>query len=715
MIMKLDLVKKLINMLPDGPKKEELLARLKQVEREKGGLHDIFEFAPKGHIKIEKIDSEGNVVGVLADQPNMVVKGAEEILLRAFSGDPDRVLYKIRVPKKDSTGALISPKYHVALPAGVSTLFTGDQLNVPPNHVWKAVNDADFDIYYSYRPRTLYLKDDVSDQVGKVAFKIYATPVTGSVPISSELYSTATNMFIGLGDGKNYTVPFTDPRLTISTGFVDDGGARTATTVGETITFKQKISNFVLSYQKSNTGGQITVSINGVPQPVIETLDSSLVTPVVESKTYSGLSLDTETTVEIKFSGADASVASPKVTITEIRFDALDPNMTSMIHEFENFTKVFDTVTSYSTSNVPDPVTGKYFFQLNNYPVDPASVSIDYNNTTLTQVDSIDKVTEGKYFVDAVHGKVYFSRTLSNLLVKYNITGEIYALKAASALTPTTVTRTITGEVPAGAIDGTNKVFQLSEANLVSGTEVVKKTSGGVTTTLVKGTDYTIDYTKGTITFIDTKQPKAGDTLTVDYQSKSNARQFIADFEIDPSKGDTVKIKDYATGKTLTMVTDPNQFKRGTFMLDTTGANKKLITISDRTADAPDLTPNIANYEILYTSYQKPGFPTQYTRAVIEKPKAGIAYPWYQLDKGTVSFVAEFPEGVPAYDVTIREMGLFNGPRKDDNIEGFDNTPVDAFSLVRIGETRKEVSTGIRVTWTITLLNKDGQPFTGGF
>jgi hypothetical protein len=60
-------------------------------------------------------------------------------------------------------------------------------------------------------------------------------------------------------------------------------------------------------------------------------------------------------------------------------------------------------------------------------------------------------------------------------------------------------------------------------------------------------------------------------------------------------------------------------------------------------------------------------------------------------------------------------MGLFDGPRADDKIEGFTNYPVDAFSLVRVGETRKEVTTGIRVTWTITLLNKDNQPFTGGF
>src|SRR5690606_19910773 len=118
--------------------------------------------------------------------------------------------------------------------------------------------------------------------------------------------------------------------------------------------------------------------------------------------------------------------------------------------------------------------------------------------------------------------------------------------------------------------------------------------------------------------------------------------------------------------------------------------------------------------EVTYKSKERPGVPTNYARAVIEKPKTTNEYPWFELDKGSVRFVAEFPEFTPAHNITIREMGLFDGPRADDKISGYYNYPVKAFSLVRVGETRKEVNTGIRITWTITLMNSEGQPFQGG-
>src|SRR5690606_2655299 len=98
---------KLLALLPEGQKKDELIEKLSTL-RKKGktggqGLHDEFSLKPVGHIQIEEIDQNGEVVGVLADQPNLVVDGAEEILLRAFSGDPDRILYKNRVLKSSSS------------------------------------------------------------------------------------------------------------------------------------------------------------------------------------------------------------------------------------------------------------------------------------------------------------------------------------------------------------------------------------------------------------------------------------------------------------------------------------------------------------------------------------------------------------------------------------------------------------------------------------
>src|SRR6185437_9320587 len=113
--MNMNVINRLMSMLPEGEKKNALRQKLesltsKSQKRGGDGLQDTFEFKPTGHIKIEAIDESGNVVGTLADQPNLVVNGAEEILLRAFSGDPNRVLYKNR-KVLDATG--VTGKIHI--------------------------------------------------------------------------------------------------------------------------------------------------------------------------------------------------------------------------------------------------------------------------------------------------------------------------------------------------------------------------------------------------------------------------------------------------------------------------------------------------------------------------------------------------------------------------------------------------------------------------
>ncbi|WP_067924146.1 hypothetical protein [Alicyclobacillus shizuokensis] len=626
--MDLKTVEKLVSMLPDGPKKNEFLAKLRAArQRNQGGLHDTVEYRPVGHIKIEAIDEEGKVTGVLAEQPNLVVHGAEEILLRAFAGDPERCLYKNRIPKTNP-----SPVYFVALPDGVfsTTDSAGNtQLNHKPNTFWAAVNDADFNITYSYRPITMWIKQVTpSPQPDKVAFQIYSSPVSDGIPISSEIYSSATNMFIGIGDGLRKSVPLSDTRLTWTAGFAADAsGHMVSTTVGDTVSFAEKISNFAVSYQKSNTGGQIGVYINGVLKETIETYDSSLDTPVEEQKVYDSLDPTVATNVELRFAGADESIASPQLVITDLQWDALQVSDASLIHEFENYTNVFDTPSAFSTTT-----TSPFTVQLPNYPVDPESVVVTYNNVTLTQVQKQSDVVDGTYYVDGLHGKLYFSRALSHLLITYNTTGEIYNLVNPAILTSVTA-------------------------------------------------------------------------------NSRPAWEFVHEEKYRPTDG-TIIVRNPDTGAQYTQVSADTAMGQGKFMIDTAdGANKNIGIIIDQ-QDPDGNTPT--KLEILFKSVDRPGVPTGYTRQVIQKPKSGVGYPWYSLDSGSVSFVTEFPAGVPAGDVTIREMILADGPRVEDGIPGYNNYPVHTFSLVRVGETRKESTTGIRVTWTITLQNSSGQPFTGG-
>lgn len=89
-------------------------------------------------------------------------------------------------------------------------------------------------------------------------------------------------------------------------------------------------------------------------------------------------------------------------------------------------------------------------------------------------------------------------------------------------------------------------------------------------------------------------------------------------------------------------------------------------------------------------------FSTNYERAAITRPSPGSPnYPWYDLSRARIYFIADFPPGVPNYPVKVREIGLFDF---SDNI-----SISKMFSIVRPGETVKEVDTGLRITWEIRL------------
>src|SRR5690606_4288087 len=112
-------------------------------------------------------------------------------------------------------------------------------------------------------------------------------------------------------------------------------------------------------------------------------------------------------------------------------------------------------------------------------------------------------------------------------------------------------------------------------------------------------------------------------------------------------------------GVEMTLATTPEELGDGKFMLDE--ADNKVIKVAQKDASGELITI----VEVTYKSKERPGVPTNYARAVIEKPKTTNEYPWFELDKGSVRFVAEFPEFTPAHNITIREMGLFDGPRAD--------------------------------------------------
>lgn len=702
--MNKNLIQKMLDLLPDGRKKERLISKYKRVLESKnggeGGLQDSFELEPKGHIKIEEIDSSGKVLGVLADQSNLVVNGAEEILLRSFSGDPNRILFKNRLPKQDETEIFFIEEGKLS----GENLFDGDQLLHSPNVLWSAVDDSKFDVGYGYFPITVYIKEETSTEYGKKAFRIYKDAVPGSVPLSAEIYSTYTNMFIGIGEGKHYKLNMNDPRLIFSEGFSPSEDAAQTSVEKHEVKYIGKISRFALDYEVTNKGAKIEIYVNGSLRDTVDSLDESLSNPITKSIEYDGFDNTVETEIKIVHAGANSDIENPEMTLKALYVDELTKDMNGLIKEFKNFESEFLTPAVYNTTPM-----GPYTIQLPNFPVKKGSVEIKYNELIFTEVDSPDKLTDNTFYLDDLHGVIEFNRALAGVNITYSITGEIYDTELPDTMTATNVSYVTASdlkqsETPVGVVNGLNKTFTLTKKNIKKDTVIIKKSGIDLDESDISQ----IDYSTGEVVL--EVAPNSGETITAEYvyvheeTTTIDANKYTTPYEI---KEGTLRLFDQ-NGEELQRAENKQDFGDGKYML--VEGNKRAVLISLKNKDSESIT----RIEAIYKSDEKPGVPTNYSRAVIEKPKTVNEYPWFELDKGAVRFVAEFPELKPSHNVTIREMGLFDGPRMDDKIAGFNNYPVKAFSLVRVGETRKDVNTGIRITWTITLLNEEGKPFQGG-
>lgn len=694
----------MLDLLPEGRKKERLISKYKRVLESKNGgesgLQDSFELEPKGHIKIEEIDSSGKVLGVLADKSNLVVNGAEEILLRSFSGDPNRILFKNRLPKQDETEIFFIEEGKLS----GENLFDGDQLLHSPNVLWSAVDDSKFDVGYGYFPITVYIKEETSTEYGKKAFRIYKDAVPGSVPLSAEIYSTYTNMFIGIGEGKHYKLNMNDPRLIFSEGFSPSEDAAQTSVEKHEVKYIGKISRFALDYEATNKGAKIEIYVNGSLRDTVDSLDESLSNPITKSIEYDGFDNTVETEIKIVHAGTNSDIEKPEMTLKALYVDELTKDMNGLIKEFKNFESEFLTPAVYNTTPM-----GPYTIQLPNFPVKKGSVEIKYNELIFTEVDSPDKLTDNTFYLDDLHGVIEFNRALAGVNITYSITGEIYDTELPDTMTATNVSYVTASdlkqsETPVGVVNGLNKTFTLTKKNIKKDTVIIKKS--GIE--LDESDISQIDYSTGEVVL--EVAPNSGETITAEYvyvheeTTTIDANKYTTPYEI---KEGTLRLFDQ-NGEELQRAENKQDFGDGKYML--VEGNKRAVLISLKNKDSESIT----RIEAIYKSDEKPGVPTNYSRAVIEKPKTVNEYPWFELDKGAVRFVAEFPELKPSHNVTIREMGLFDGPRMDDKIAGFNNYPVKAFSLVRVGETRKDVNTGIRITWTITLLNEEGKPFQGG-
>ncbi len=693
--MKLSKINRLINMLPDGEKKNKFMEKLSKISNSQpknDGLHDKFSLGASGHICIEEIDSSGEVVGTLADQQNLVVDGSEEILLRAFSGDPERVLYKNRVLRNGE-----SKIYHAELDRIVGVEGGQNIVLSHPNDLWKLVDEEEFEHEYSYYPNTLYVQEVESLEPGKKGFVIKSVPGTDTAPLTSEIYSTFTNLFIGIGEGESYSLDLNDSRLNFSDTFVGDD-KKESSSVNDEVTFKEKISRFTIQYHEKNSGGNLEIYIDDELKETINTRNSDLNSSQVLDKeiTFDGLDHLRESSVRVKFSGSDEEVSNPTVTITGIKIDSFEKGMSNLIGEFKNYRKDFDTIEFYNTTSVTP-----YQVTLDFSPVLKGSVVVSYNDVEFEEVESIEDLKEESFYVDDLEGILYFNNALTNLSVKYEVTGQTRKTARVVNLDTRDITLSVSDETPEGDVDGENTIFKLQHSNLIS----YKVTKNGEE--MEEGSQssrYSMNSGTGVITF--RTAPEEDDEILVDYTFRKEVNVLKTDYPVDEDQ-EIIFLNQF--NEALEKTTSLNELRNdGVFLVDRSDSARKVVLFTKINKQETPIT----SVKMYHYSEDLPGVPTGYKRKVVEKPKTVNDYPWYALDKGSIHFVAEFPEGSFNHSVTIREMGLFDGPRVDDQVKGFKNYPVKAFSLVRVGEARKDKNTGIRVTWTITLTDEDGNPFT---
>jgi hypothetical protein len=293
-------IEKLISMMPNGEQKEKLKQKMNEAkkelsQKEDGAVfEDSFELKPKGHIKIEKVLEDGSTE-LLLEKKNMIVKGSEEILTKAFSGDAGAIIYKIRKPKinqyeADFGGATVTPEYKLKKDGAMAVVVQknnvgaevapfdqrGWKMNFNYMDYWNCVNDEDFDIYYSYEPEIMYAFR-TRTITGKDFFRVSELPITDEenrnysvdskgvitnegrtshpnilftrmVALPPEIYSTHTNYFIAFGDGKvkerNLEIESKGEKVFNFSGFTKnpDGSFQTNST-SSFLEFEQRFNN----------------------------------------------------------------------------------------------------------------------------------------------------------------------------------------------------------------------------------------------------------------------------------------------------------------------------------------------------------------------------------------------------------------------------------------------------------------------------------------
>jgi len=405
-----------LNKISDGNSKlsEKLKDKLNKGKSQKEGgskgLEDKLNLNPKGKLKVERLDADGNVIETV-EKDNLVVNQAFDMLLKGMAGDSESVLYYVPKLKSEYFNAVSS----------------SDEVRPEPSdYEWVISDEKKALVRFSHR----------GDSRG--SWSTYGTEnIHGSSISASEiivfpkpLIDTSVN-FVGLGVSPLRYLDNDEDELTYTSNWTLEedsnykyGSAHKTSTTTETITYNSDTELLTMYVTVHPEGSKFEISVDGTVVDTVDTYSATTTyTQEYEIDLSSAPNAGDERTIVIEHIGtSNSEVTTPTVIFEGLQYEGYTKNTTELAHEVNIKTDEVDVPEYYNTTNKA-PYT--FFLDLksqgNAVLTDTVKVVVD--GTEYTQVDTAPTPDAEEFHVEPT-GEVILGTENRNVAVTYKLDNE---------------------------------------------------------------------------------------------------------------------------------------------------------------------------------------------------------------------------------------------------------------------------------------------------
>jgi hypothetical protein len=386
-----------LNKISDGNSKlsEKLKDKLNKGKSQKEGgskgLEDKLNLNPKGKLKVERLDADGNVIETV-EKDNLVVNQAFDMLLKGMAGDSESVLYYVPKLKPES---------------------------------------SDYEWVISDEKKAL-----VSDSEGSLSTSsmgnIYGSSISASeiIALPKPLIDTSVN-FVGLGVSPLRYLDNDEDELTYTSNWTLEedsnykyGSAHKTSTTTETITYNSDTELLTMYVTVHPEGSKFEISVDGTVVDTVDTYSATTTyTQEYEIDLSSAPNAGDERTIVVEHIGtSNSEVTTPTVIFEGLQYEGYTQNTTGLAHEVNIKTDEVDVPEYYNTTNKA-PYT--FFLDLksqgNAVLTDTVKVVVD--GTEYTQVDTAPTPDAEEFHVEPT-GEVILGTEDRNVAVTYKLDNE---------------------------------------------------------------------------------------------------------------------------------------------------------------------------------------------------------------------------------------------------------------------------------------------------